>query len=540
MISDKVLALAVGFCDFWSNLLKDSPKYRLDHSWPSVGTVDLALSSFYNKPSFNDNELNIINGAAAYLGGMLHDVWIDFAPQIEVSLTATANNEVTIKAAGAKLAPKHEPFELEISKALISILSKPRNPFPCFSEYARSIGSRYNRISLFALGAIAGLCPYGKGKWATATPEDVPEHLNVALKFLSESAAQYYKNCYPAETLGANPLLYQAGLIFPPTGLRELYPLQHAVHGIIKFFEHVQASRDQMINLCYNLALSPDSRIAETGLVISMALCSSPVPNELRLLVETFQGSKDNLRTSLLFARRALGKPDNWMELLAKKSPEEARELFNCEVELGLFPDLVGDFDLISKDDLAMVVSGIVFGKFAEVRGYIDKLSAKGKLSAPIILQGIALDIKLGQLDRAEQEILNMEAYLPTDINLKKRFYELSGLLHIMRGRFNSALESLKKAHQIAAPDIIVDVDVVSHYSSALLFTKNYSEVLELTDKAKKSAFMSFISYFNRLQALLAINDNRYPSELQHVARKLPFNHNVFSLILNQRKRENI
>lgn len=534
MIDDQVVNVAGEFKFFWTRLFMNYPRYQLDYSWPSISLLDLYFSNLKGRTDYSEEEIKLINGAAAYIAIILYDIWKFFPEAPNISITATgANNNIEIQVFGIKYTTRKEPYKINLSKALLEILSNPQNPFPCFSDFSRQITPESNTIGLFVLGAAAALSPYGEGKLKDENYISVSTNIFLAQGLLAESSAKYYQRTVPFEPIGAKPTLYAHGLIYPPTGFKEEYDLRRAVNGFINFYTEEKIDYPALQILTHNLALSPDERISDTGLVISLAIAEPPGSDDLRLLVQSKITKCLKLRPAIICARDLLNRPANWFTLMREE--RDAEPLFNLEHELGLLPLFILPFDFCRKKELETIVLGLTWGAYAETRKLIDNLSKQRELEPELILQGVYLDIALNKPERAEQELSKLKQHLASD----SRF---SGIISSIEGMAKCTVKDYLNAETLLSTAIeynITDRTILKHTYEYLVYVlykqQKYDLALMVYEKAKEDSALTLNTLLTHCQCYHAMGDlNQLQKELDPLIRKVPMDRKVFLMLFKQ------
>jgi len=318
MIDENVIESARDFSRYVSSAMSQFPQYQLDFGWPSVGTIDLVTFALRGLKEFNEPQTQIINGTAAYLAGLAHDVWARFPDKhnIDVKMSKTAPYDISISVRGGLKMQSKDRFVVNISDSLRKIHQNPPDPFPVFEGLSRSLHPEHNLISLFAAGLLTGLCPYGEGPWSKLAVKDWAPSIVFCERAMASSCADNYKQLFPVEELGADPELYLHQLILPPAGYEEPFPACRGAMGLLNHLKQKEKTTEQIKALTLNLALSPDELISSAGFAISVALHKEgDIFPRLSATAEAKSYYIPRVRPAIMVGRKAGELPFEWTEL---------------------------------------------------------------------------------------------------------------------------------------------------------------------------------------------------------------------------------
>ncbi len=536
MIDEKVINLAKAFRIYASQRLNAYPKYALDFSWPSVGTVDLILRHLRGKP-VTEEFMPLLGGAAAYLGGIAHDVWTTFPGEHEIELKVRAETEyvVELRLKSVTELKTHERLFINITDTLKGILESPRTPFPHFSDSSIRLSNNENLLSPFAIGLFTGLCPHATGSWREKKEQDFKEHLKGAAAYLGATAADYYSRTYPLEPIGSKPVLYLSNLIVPPPMHKESFRGMNATGGLLEMLMTGEPDSSKWSPLVSNLALSPDLLISDVGFAVSVALQGEQIPPQLFYLSDTKGLSRLNLRPAIILARKLLRKPDDILPLITEGKFQEARSILDTDRKLGLMPLARLDDKLLGEPALNPVWHLLAWSRASEARELISQVLAS--VDAPELrIQRGYLSFFLDDTEAVIKELGELAGKLGTEAALNDtRILELSGLVAFGNSQFTEAERFFTKLLSLISVTDFRYAECCSHLGRLYLINGKPAEALALVEKCLATDIYGLNLQLIRSAALITLQgpDNQREN-LDTLYRASPMDSRVFDLIMNR------
>ena len=539
-IDDKVVYLARQFQNDWNSLLTDYPKYALDLSWPSVGTLDLILSPLRFAGEIFPEQRKLLLGASAYLAGMAYDCWTHFpeSPKVWLTLTEVEEPEITLGICGGHFLEQDQIFSVNVTSALRRVLTAPENPLPFFEQSTRSLTYSHNIVSLFAVGLFSGLCPYGKGRFTKLRDETALPHLIVVNELLSRSAAEYYSKVFPGEALGASAALYRDRIVMPPPGHREKFPAIRSASALVEYMKTQEVPSEDMQRLALNLAHSPDEFSMITGFSVLAAL-SSPCPcAELQAVGESLSGYRPYLRPAVMAARKVLDLPYNWLADLRQGKKQEALELARYEEALGLLPLMRMPLERIQEPELESFVTMLAWSRPEEARSFLDTYSETTPLSMDLVFEALMLDLVLRDFDRAATDLSALEQVEIVDPLRRSRFFNLKGAYAEGINNADSARACYEEVLKSASAEQREFISAGNGLARCLLQIGNHEQALAVIESVLAKHPWSISSLICRVRALDALGRSEESAEtLNSVLRLAPADRTAFQLLVSQLKR---
>jgi len=435
MIDPRVELLASEFASFWTRVFQEYPRYQLDLSWPSVGTIDYLLFPLRRKKTLSAVERRMVQGAAAYLGVMARDCWSKISKGGQASVSfVPESGDVLLRIDGGSRLRQGDYFAVAVSKVLEKILQHPPNPFPAFEKAAFSVVPESNMVGLFAAGLFSGLCPYGAGAWRKESLAGFAEALAPVHAQLAAMCAAYYRNLYPTEQLGADSRLYYGYLIFPPPGFEEKFPALRAAGGILEFLRSINASTKQMAEVGLHLATFTDELISSAGFALAAALYDEHPHPKLKAIAAAAPERFSLLRPAVMLVRTMLGKEESWLELRKIGKTDDAQRLLHIERELGLVPLVhMNGFSGLEHPLLDDVLEALCWRDAAAAREIMKRFRMLHDITAEFLLQEIYLSLLLGDFPEVEEQLKFLGS--------REEHLDISELLdcHLLNARFLKA-----------------------------------------------------------------------------------------------------
>ncbi len=444
MIDESAIELSVEFARYWNNLLKDFPRYQLDTSWPSIGTLDLIFAPLRGRKSISEGESLMLRGASAYLAGIAHDCWESWPESTSVQVSfgdGVHATDILIRATRGPLIEEGKSATINVTETLRATLRDVPNPLPVFSDGLRYLTPDANLISSIASGICSGLSPYVDGPWSTKRPEEFSSNLANTIDLLSRTAAENYIKVYPSEAIGSSPKVYHPGLILPPISFDEKIYGARAISGLADFLLANVPEAEDRISLCQNLARSPDELIATAGLGSLIALNDLPLDPISLAVASSRRVSMPKLRRAICLARSVLGRPESWVENIANGSYAEANIGLYRELMLHMIPAwYLEDSTLLREPSLLRLFELLANSHLEESVAFIKRFLVTNFQHPELYLQHAFLLILSGKLEEAEQEIRSLDdENLHPVIEFKK--LELRAIIKEALGEFTKSLE---------------------------------------------------------------------------------------------------
>jgi tetratricopeptide (TPR) repeat protein len=538
MIDDKVSEIAGLYIAYWSGTLGRHLRYALDSSWPSIGTVQLTLAHLVGKQEFSQGDKSLINGAAAYLATLAHNCWQTFDPDMKVELRVdeTVERNISLSAEGGSLLPGRAKFQINITSALGEVLRAGSTAARGYLDYSLESFTELFAVPLFALGLLSGLSPFGEGPWKDLKQEDEGKvNVNAADVFLARSTAEHFAGTFPADFSLANPLSFSRGVILPPPGLRENHFSLRAAFTLAGNLHQKGESLEEIHESAANCMLSSNACLACAGYIAATAsLGLRPPSGKFLEISDAFGTVKLLLRPAIAILRKVFDQPESVPALLKENKSAEAEQLLAQETELGLAPLLRAPLSELSE------IPNLPFYLFwllpEEARRAIDEYTRSHAVSPAVILQGLEVDLFMGNIQRAAAELQNKEKnFALKDID--------SPLLRSFRdeiiARTAVAVGDLRFAETMFQRALELD-GLAPRLRSRLLFS--YAECLEKRGAVEESMTVletipEIFPLFDASLGLYRLKRTRQPEAatdelLQRLVARAPRDFRIFSWLL--------
>ncbi len=537
MIEEEIYQQALRFANDWTKKLSLSPLLRLDFSWPSVGAVDLITFHLRGEITFDTEKRELLRGAAAYVGVIAHDCWSRFDKELNVELKKTkeSNPDYVLFAKGGQFLQKGEEFSVTLVQSLRKILAFEKEAFIGYGKKARVIPADHNLLSLFGLGLITGYCPLGQGAWRECSELDFVPYLKKAEIFLAESCANYYKAVFPNEPLGQHSKLYLSELIIPPAQHSEPFPACRAVTGAIRYLKGVNATPEEMLQLGENLALFPDELISATGFSLAASLCkdTSTISSTLKALSAGKGSYGALLRPAVITARALLtGVEGDFLQYLSRDEIEQARSIFRVEKKLHLLPTFRLSETFFGNQKLTAMMTALSWFNPNGARSALEALPKDQKVTE-VLLQGIYLDILLGNIARAENDLLELEnKFNSKKEDLPVELHELRGLLLLMKGDSKQSLQYYRSCFHSPLLNEERRLEIGAQLVRAYILEHDYRSAIDATGLLLKEEPLSLDLHLYRAVAFKEsgkVSDLK--QEIEILTKLSPTDRRVFSLL---------
>jgi hypothetical protein len=539
MIEESIKQLADNFSKSWTKKLKKVPRFSLDYTWPSVGTLDLITYQLRRKDVYTRKERDIIRSASAYLACIAHDCWSQFPgnPTVEVQNTSGVEFDIIITATGGDLLAAEESFSVNVVQSLKLVLEYKGDALSFFGRKLRAVPLNYNLLSLFGIGLITGYTPFGIGPWKDDDEKDYVRNLIQAQEYLAKTCASYYNKHFPDEDIGKDENLYHYFLILPPSQIEEHFPGCRAVTGIIQYFKDNDIPLDRLTTLSNNLALSPDDLISTAGFALSCALCNETQDpsNKLIALSQSKGSYAAKIRPAVMTARKALGHIADISECIEKGDFDTAITLAEIEKKLNLIPLLRCSTRHFKNTAFKPFINALLWFAPKEARDEIDLLEKQGAALEPdIILQAIFLDIMMGNLDKARDELDFFENLLEGNpLQEKFLFLELKGLYEAFQGDLKNACKYLQMSLEENIKDAAQWERIATELARFYVLDFKHEEGLMLINEiVKKNPYTITARVYRALSYEEGGQDKELRKEIEALAKFAGNDRRVFGLLI--------
>ena len=533
MIDAKIQELSALYLDYWSRILEGHPRYKLDFSWPSIGTVQLTLSHLIGQQNLGQNEQNLIAGAAAYLGVLAHQSWNVFGEGTEISLVHREETlqEIVLTAQGGKFLEKSGTYSIDIAKALRAVLLGPTR---AYEKYTQEILPREFLLTCFSCGLLTGLCPLGAGPWAERAEEDAKNQLAAAELALAATCASYYRVTYPSDETGFNSKLYIGGAVLPPIGYREKFFGARGAFSLLQRLRESEADLESIATVGLNLAQNPNLQLAAAGYSVAVAACGTSMPSKkLILLSDSFDEIKLVLKGAIALSRKLLEVPDSLSTLLQQDQREEAQKLLDAETALGLAPLFRIKLDeALTVPNLA---NRLYWMQAESARQAIDEVAKNRPLDAAAALQGIVLDVALGQFERARAELQdsnkNRSLKTITSGHLLSLRDELIGFVALHARELELAASMFKNAANHPGIEQMLRARLLALAADCLTQLGKYEEALDTFEKSV-AEFPAVLPRLQMLRVAAKLGEEIDPEILNQILIGAPHNSDAFQMLV--------
>lgn len=512
------------------------PKYLLDSTWPSIGVADLLLSKFRGQERFSADEKNLIGSVSAYVAMIAFSCWKQFADDVSIRLIVKEEPELSIgiEATGGTEIPPGDRVYVNITSAIKDCLSA--NPLPFFEQSSAHLGPEDNRLSHLAVGLLTGLSSFGDGPWKERSLANHAAYTRAAELFMAAGSASYYRRNFPSEPTGQKGELYMFGLLMPPLFHQEQFYAANAAYQLARHLVDQKVPAYEMLQLAINLGHSPDPQIAAAGTALSIALLTGPIPSQIYGLCYSRGKNLQRLRPAVILARRALGKPADWAELVEDDQLEQATALVEIERSLGLIPFFRLPAEYLNEQRMLVLWESLAASKLDSALEVITTLRGAGVFSVDLALQEAYLRLQLNDLDEAEALLRLAEKRL-SDLGPESAsfFYEIGGMLSIVRGSPERAIPLLEKAVKVLPKLCTSDHFARAVYFAFVLSSAGQIErALPIFESCieNQSGFVS--ARLGRFQCLTVLErHDEARTELDALVRFAPMSAEVFQQALN-------
>lgn len=480
MITDEVQQLITNFKTTWSKVLDQSPILVLDDTWPSISVIDLMLGRLYGKEEFDEIDVAIVCGSAAYIGSIVLGALAEFTD--EQSLYYDDANGICLKASGGPRLENGEEFFIKLEKTLTQVLQIPVNTFPVFSDFSISVFPHSKLVRLLALSVACGLSPAAEGPWAKISAADFQEEILKATKYLAKTSASWYERTFPDEPLGQMAELYLHGFIYPPFFMMEGHPGQYACELLVPFFKEYELSPEQVLSLAKNLSQSPDEQICSLGVILYGALIEEDISVEVLAAADTFGSYLGVLReTSRLIRKTYL----NYQDFIEKENLE-ADDFARIRIEqrFGFLPWLVLPVSRLKEKKFRDFLNAMVVFDYRGVVEAIDMLIYEEPGDIDLRIQKIHIDFLEPDFDAIDRDIKSLISEPGAEGSAL--IYDKWASCAFQRGSLEDAIKYSKKAFALISFDHPQAKDIVGHASWLQIVNKDFDEAFRMLDTASQ------------------------------------------------------
>ena len=496
MIQSAVEKIANSFAKEWSIGSSLSPTLVLDGTWPSVGLLDQALFGLRGLNELFPFDEDMIRGASAYLAIKAEKCWTAFGASSEVTL---GDRGIEIRAISGPHLSEGRQYLVRIEETLRNILMQDPEVLPIIGSAERIIPTGHNIVSLFAIGLLTGLSPFGEGPWRQIAPNDWSEHTEEVLKVLATESADYYARVFPDEPIGQVAEIYLHGLIFPPLLLDEPEPAFRASQGLISAFKEYGFSLEQTRTFLENITRSPDELISHAGLVFTCAVFDElPCPEviEVSQQMGIYMGA---LRKAVSHVRTHYNSETDW--LYQEAFNHEHFKRYKFEQRMGLIPWSKLSPEDIASHQLLPIVRALASFDFEQSLTLIDNRLSETPGLIPLRVQRIYLEMIRGEFEQADAMFKQLLSEPGADSS--SMLFNLWGLVKLSIGESEAAVRYMEVAFEIfikesSNEDVIEKAEFVNNYAWCLIRAGDFDKASYVLSKSLESDFPSATSLLNQ------------------------------------------
>jgi len=535
-MNDATTRLALDLSTFWSKLLANYPRYGLDFSWPSVGSLNLILSHVFDVEELSEIEEQLVRGAAAYLATIACQTLESVGEGVQVEASIGEPFEISLTVSGEPFGAKRENLVIPVYSSLRAVLRSREAALRVFESLNAPEQWGDSRVSLFAAALFTGLHSFAEGKWARSRYQDVKKQLARVVHTLAETSAKYYSIVYPTEAFGAVAQNY-LGRILPPAGFEEDFFCGRAAFTLALTLKQSNLDEQAKREVAINSALSPDVQLSAPGLAVALALSLADPSEKLLAISDGYGPSRLLLKQAMTLARQALELPAVFKHATDSELSPEIELLLQGEMELGLLPHWRVELsELLPVPALPQL---LYWNMSAQARASLDAHLETNERSTALILQGIYLDLVNGQLDRATAELQDEKrnSILSSlkDGPLLSLRNELIGTLATLKGDAELARAMFIRANSIPGIPVFRRSALLNNLAQCQIVLDQHSEALRSFEEAI-SLFPNVSAEIGRIRLLKRLNPGEsYVEPLERVLRVAPRNKFVFQSLLEER-----
>lgn len=539
-MDEKVSRLALELSAFWSSLLSSQPKYGLDFSWPSVGSLNLILSHLFDQKNFSQTDEKLVQGAAAYLAVSAASYWETLGEKVtvEMSCEEAPSFEIHLHVSGEPFGAPREKYSLPVFSALKTILQDHEAALRVFESF--QAGSQWlgSRVTLFSLSLFTGLCSFAEGKWAHVKYRDAKRYFTPLAQRLGETAANYYEIVFPTEEFGRDAKNY-LGRLIPPAGSDEDFFGGRAAFTLAQTLQQSGLDETAKREVAINAAMFPDLQVAAPGYAVAVALSLADPSERLLAISNGFGVSKLSLKQAITLCRRAFELPAVFQSAAETDLTPETEILLQGEMQLGLLPHW--RVDLRELLPVPTLIQLLYWSMTSQARVAIDAHFRQNKRTPALILQGIYLDFVNGDFDRAEKELQdatnNSSIIKLADNALLSLKCELMGSLASIRSDIDLAFSMFNRACAVPGLSVFRKSALLGVLGECHAARNDTNEALRCFREASEifpnvSAELSALRLSQKLQP-----DENYTEAIESILRIAPRNEVAFRMFAVEKLR---
>lgn len=522
---DHVLEQLSQFVLRWNSAVSNHPELALDGTWPSAGIVDCMLFRLRKKRELSESDRKLLRFAALYLAKMARDCWSEARVS---ALLEIGEHGVSITAADDS---QNALFSMNIESVLSQLLAECSAALPVISTYVRNFAAQRNIVSVFGIGLMTGLSPFGNGKWAKTDPALLAENTAATVRYLGRTCAQHYERLYPDEIFGQVGELYLHQLIYPPAGFDEPFPAQLAVRGLAAALREIGTTPETQHALYRNFARSADDLLSSAGIAALGAVATALPSREVKALTESNGTYTGLLRFAMADYKNALGNNRNW--LFTAELRQDDLVQYVIEREMGFMPWFYFSPEVLVQRErlprLNRLFEHLAFFDLASARECCSEIALEEPGNFDVRLQQIFLSLVFGDIERAEFE-LKLLLTEPGCEN-EPRLFTLAGLVTLSRGQRDDAVGYLERAHGLLLPGSLERGRVANDLGWALLVSQQFERSLPFFAEASEKPAAPIASLLNRAFSLGALGrEDERRSIVEEALQLAPTDRKVFTV----------
>jgi len=531
VIDESVEKLILEFQQRTKRVLSLSPTYQLDSTWPTFGVVDLMCFGLRGKDEFEKVEEDFLSGAASYIGAITHECWSKIADKVTLY---REDDDVVIKAEGGPALPGGQEFTVRLKTQLKRLLRDAPQSMPVVADFVREGGLEYNYLSIFGIGLTTGLFPFGDGPWASRLEDSFQSEIEKVTKELAVSSAAHYGRVYPDEQLGQVAELYLQKLIFPPTLMKEEWPVLDAARGIVNFSKEYNVQHKALTKLAHNLALSPDERISMAGLCVYGAICDGSPDPEIVAVAERRGTYMGLLRYTMVQIAKDLKLAPDWTAVDDLTSQNVGR--YQVEVLLGFIPWLKMPFGRLQQrsswESTRQLLECLIYFDIENARKICEQVINKDPSE-------VEFRVQLSYLAMVDREYETARSTLKQTVTepggeRNPMLYNLWGLCDLLLDDVDSGVRHLRTAYQLGSVSPNERYQFTNNYGWALILAEQFEQALGVLDLAISGSPCALTSLLNKKFVLNELKRDEEAEAVQSELVKLaPLDVRVFGGLLN-------
>lgn len=340
MIDPAVEALAGAFIEYTKRTLHEKASYRLDFSLISMTTLDVVLNSHQTPRSLSEADLELIKGAAAYIGIATYACWQEMTPRPKMKLvTRTSSDfEIALEVVQGPLITEGSIIKINLVSTIKRLMEKPPDLFPSFERFIVPRTPHLNIISTFAKGLLSGLSPFLEGPWKNIAVENFAQQLREVSIHLALGVSRYFAFRFSQDQFLSRPAIFTESILLPPIGYKEEFPYIRATQHLIKSLLSLEAQEKDIEQVALHLLTTPDSTLNTLGFILGSAYDFPNLKEFLRAFAASSYLSGHQLRPALHLAKSLLQKKYSYLDCINDEDDKSALAILRSEYRLGLLP----------------------------------------------------------------------------------------------------------------------------------------------------------------------------------------------------------